>query len=233
LTKDFGKLNGIAKGALRSRRRFVNTLEPFSLVRLRLHERAHSNIAFIAGADLVFGLRRLSSSLERISAASYLIEITDGLISEREENLPVFEHLRDGLRYLEETGYSLRFLTHFELKLLHLVGYRPALDECKRCGQKRVGAQFDQWHFSPADGGVLCDTCSRMRREVLPLGPLAAATLSKLQKDPSDLGSQTVLPSAVIREMRTVLLRFIQYQMDREIKSAAFLSQFSAMERTT
>ena len=30
--------------------------------------------------------------------------------------------------------------------------------------------------------------------------------------------------------MRAVLLRFIQYQMDREIKSAAFLNQFSALE---
>ena len=33
LTEDFGKLSGIAKGALRSRRRFVNSLEPFSLVK--------------------------------------------------------------------------------------------------------------------------------------------------------------------------------------------------------
>jgi DNA repair protein RecO (recombination protein O) len=230
LTEYFGKLTGIAKGALRSRRRFVNSLEPFSLVRLHFHEGAHSNLTFIAGADLLFSLRRVASSLERISYASYLVEITDGLISEREENSAVFEHLRDGLRYVEETGTSLRFLTHYELKLLHLVGYRPALNDCKRCGKIRQKAR--QWHFSPADGGVLCDSCSRLRREVLPLGHLAADMLSKLQTDPSDLGIRVILPSAVIREMRTVLLRFIQYQMDREIKSAPFLSQFSAMEKT-
>jgi len=231
LTEDFGKLTGIAKGALRSRRRFVNSLEPFSLVRLQFQDRAHSDLAFIAGADLLFGLQRLAASLERISYASYLVEITDGLISEREENLAVFQHLRDGLRYLEESGSSLRFLTHYELKLLHLAGYRPALDNCKRCGQVRYDAQVGQWYFSPADGGVLCEACSRIRREVLPLGRLAADTLSMLQGDANNLGSRVLLPSAVIREMRTVLQRFIQYQMDREIKSAVFLNQFSALEK--
>ena len=40
LTEDFGKLTGIAKGAMRSRQRFVNSLEPFSLVNLRFHDRA-------------------------------------------------------------------------------------------------------------------------------------------------------------------------------------------------
>jgi len=226
LTENFGKLTGIAKGALRSRRRFLNSLEPFSLVQLQFQDSAHGNLAFIAGADLLFSLRRLASSLEGISYASYLVEITDGLISERDENLSVFQHLRDGLRYLDESGGSLRFLIQYELKLLQLAGYRPALDDCKRCGQARHTAHLGQWHFSPADGGVLCDSCSRIRREVLPLGQLAADMLSTLQADANDLGTRVLLPSAVIREMRTVLMCFIQYQIDREIKSAAFLNQF-------
>jgi len=230
LTEDFGKLTGIAKGALRSRRRFINSLEPFSLVNLRFQDRAHDNLVFLIGADLLFGLRRLASSLERISYAAYLVEITDGLISEREENLAVFQHLRDGLRYLEEIGSSLRFLTSYELKLLHLAGYRPALDVCQCCRQARSPVQLEQWHFSPADGGVLCDSCSRRRCEVLPLSHLAANMLSTLQTVSHDLGNRVLLPTSVIREMRAVLLRFIKYQMDREIKSAAFLNQFSALE---
>jgi DNA repair protein RecO (recombination protein O) len=121
-------------------------------------------------------------------------------------------------------------LTYYELKLLHLAGYRPALDVCQRCGQARSQAQLGQWHFSPADGGVLCDSCSQLRRESLPLGHLAANMLSTLQTDFHDLGNRVLLPASVIREMRAVLLRFIQYQMDREIKSAAFLNQFYALQ---
>ena len=230
LTEDFGKLTGIAKGALRSRRRFVNSLEPFSLITLCFEERSHTSLAFIAGAELLFGLRQLAASLERISYAAYLVEITDGLISERQENASVFQHLRDGLRHLEQIGSSLRFLTYYELKLLHLVGYRPALESCKRCGQARSAGSSGQWYFSPADGGMLCEPCTRVRRDVLPLGHAAADMLSMLQSDDHDLSSRVILPGSVIREMRMVLLRFIQYQMDREIKSAAFLNQFSGLE---
>jgi hypothetical protein len=45
--------------------------------------------------------------------------------------------------------------------------------------------------------------------------------------------SRVSLPRSVIQEIRAALLGFIQFQMDREIKSAAFLSAFSAAESDT
>src|SRR4030095_10335839 len=69
LTENHGKLTGIAKGAKRSRKRFVNSLEPFSLVNLRFQDRAHSNLVFIIAADLTIGFKHLLTSLEKISFA--------------------------------------------------------------------------------------------------------------------------------------------------------------------
>lgn len=229
-TEQFGKLTGIAKGAMRSRRRFVNSLEPFSLVNLRFHDRAHTNLAFIVASDLEFGFRQLATSLERISYASYLVEITEGLVGEREENPIVYQHLRDGLRYLDANGTSLRFLTTFELKLLRLAGYQPVLNGCKHCGKERNSGATARWHFSPADGGILCDSCVKLRREVLSLGSTAVEVLTALQAESQDLADRIILPFSVIKEIRSVALRFIQYHMDREIKSAAFLYQFSSMQ---
>ena len=57
LTENFGKITGIAKGAMRSRKRFVNSLEPFSLVNLCFQDRAHTNLVFILGAELAHGFR--------------------------------------------------------------------------------------------------------------------------------------------------------------------------------
>ena len=144
LTESHGKLTGIAKGAKRSRKRFVNSLEPFSLVNLRFQDRTHSNLVFILAADLAFGFKDLLSSLEKISFASYLVEITDGLIGEREENYLVFRHLRDGLAQLERS-ISLTFLTSFELKLLKLTGYQPLLDSCRRCSKQRWDQCETRW----------------------------------------------------------------------------------------
>ena len=228
-TRDHGKLTGIAKGALRSRRRFVNSLESFSLVNLTFQDRSQRNLAFLISADLVHGPKGLMTDLDRLAHASYLVEITEGLIGEREENPAVFQHLKEGLYHLEENGTSLRFLTFFELKLLRLAGYQPVLDNCKKCHKDCFDESPSQWHFSPLEGGLLCDSCSRSCREVLPLGRTAVEVLTALQADNGSLPARLSLPASVVSEIRSAVLRFIQFHMEREIKSASFLHPFSSV----
>jgi DNA repair protein RecO (recombination protein O) len=224
LTENHGKLTGIAKGAKRSRKRFVNSLEPFSLVNLRFQDRAHSNLAFILASDLALGFKHLATSLEKISFASYLVEITDALIGEREENYLIFRHLRDGLIHLEKQAASLSFLIFFELKLLELAGYQPFLDCCRRCRRERRDPSM-RWYLSARDGGVLCDACSRLRREIFPLSPKTLEILTNLQKE----NNMIAPPAAMLQEIRSAVLRFIEFHIERKIKSAAFLHQFGSV----
>jgi DNA repair protein RecO (recombination protein O) len=227
LTERFGKVTGIAKGALRSRKRFVNSLEPLAIINLRFQDRPHSNLAFILNAELILGYRKLATSLERICHAAYLVDITDGLVGEREESLAVYQHLRDSLRYLEQFGTSLRFLTAFELKLLRLVGYQPVLDNCMRCGRYRFEVADHRWYFSIFDGGIFCDSCADSRQEMLSLDAKAIELLHALLSEPGDLSLSLPLPLSLIKDMRAVMLRFIQFHMVREIRSASFLERFA------
>ena len=229
LTEKHGKITGIAKGAKRSHKRFVNSLEPFSLVNLRFQDRPHSNLVLILAADLSLGFKNLISSLEKIAFASYMVEITDGLIGDRDENSLVFHHLKTGLNFLEDQDTSLSFLTSFELKLLGLTGYQPVLVGCKRCGKERDSGLPVQWHFSPMEGGILCEHCSRSTREILPISATTLAALVDLQQTRGELAARVPLPSAVLEEIRIILLRFIQFQTDREIKSAPFLAKFCTL----
>lgn len=225
-TEDHGKVTGIAKGAKRSRKRFVNTLEPFSLINLRFQDRPHSTLAFVQACDPIRLFKDLTTSLEKIAYASYLVEITDGLAGEREENRRIFEHLREGLIFVEENGPSLSFLTFFELRLLKLAGYQPILEHCRRCRRHfQEGSQIP-WRFSPRDGGVLCAPCSTFRREAIPLSGEALDALAELQRANRILPHHLSLPSTVLREGRPALLRFIQFQANRELKSAPFLDAF-------
>lgn len=227
-TEGHGKVTGIAKGAARSRRRFVNTLEPFSLVNLRFQDRPHSTLAFVQACDPIRLFKDLTTSLERIAYASYLVEVTDGLAGEREENRRIFEHLREGLVFVEENGPSLSFLTFFELRLLRLSGYQPILEHCRRCGKCVRDSSQTPWRFSSRDGGVLCGSCSAFRREVVPLSPGALEALAELQKANSILPHHLSLSPALLKESRPALLRFIQFQINKELKSASFLEAFAS-----
>lgn len=226
LTQDLGKITGIAKGAKRSRRRFMNSLEPFSLINLHLQDHPNRSLAFIMAAELLVSFKHLVTSLVKISYASYMVEITEGLIAEREENHLVFKHLRDGLSYLDENEPSLRFLTSFELILLRLTGYQPFLDSCKSCGNGRHQT-VARWHFSLKDGGILCDSCARTRKQILLIGATAVEVLKDLQAERGPVTSSLLLSSSVITEIRSLVLQFMQFHMDREIKSAPFLHQFA------
>lgn len=230
-TEHYGKLTGIAKGASRSRRRFANSLEPFALVNLAFYDRAHRSLAFLVSAELNQSFAAFTTDLIRITYASYLLEITDGLVAEREENSAIFHHLKEGLFHLARHGASLHFLTVFELKLLRLAGYQPVLNTCKKCqGNRAVNGAALKWYFSPVEGGILCDQCALSSKELLPVGRRAAEVLRNLQTNADNLPTNRIsLPRSVIQEIRAVVLRFIQFHIDREIKSAIFLNQFSSV----
>jgi DNA repair protein RecO (recombination protein O) len=243
-TVEHGKVTGIAKGARRSRKRFLNSLELFSFVNLRFQERANSSLAFIHACDWIRVFKDLTRNLEKIAAAAYLVEIADELTREREQNRPLFEHLMQGLTFIEEKGTSLSFLTIFEMKLLKLSGYQPMLDHCRRCREKRPGTRHEfgdrqpevpssgsraGWRFSPYDGGILCEACSPFRRDTIPLSLEALDTLARIQQVASVSVPCTGISLSALKETRSVLPRFIQFQINKELKSVPFLDAFSSV----
>jgi DNA repair protein RecO (recombination protein O) len=227
LTQDYGKVTGIAKGAKRSRKRFVNTLEIFAWVRLRFLDRPHSTLAFIQASDLIQPFKNLTTSLEKIVHASHLLETTDSLIVEREANPLLYDHLKDGLVFLDDHESSLGFLTYFELKLLQLAGYQPSFNHCRRCSKPFHLHLPCDWRFSPRDGGILCESCSGLRREAVSLSVAALAALTALQQASGFPLARSAVPSSVLKEALAVLLRFIQFQINRELKSTPFVDEFS------
>jgi DNA repair protein RecO (recombination protein O) len=230
LTEKYGKLSGIAKGAKRSIRRFSNSLEPFSLVNLHFQERAHSGLVFILTSELKESFRGLSASLEKIIFASYCVEITAGLIGEREESRVVFEHLKTALTSLNEREGSLAFLICFQLKLLRLAGYQPSLHNCRRCGGNHRRGDPMRWYFSPRDGGILCQSCSSLRKDTQPLlGPTVDLMIDlQLGEDMQHFDRSVSLPA--LKEIRSAVTRFVRFHMESEIKSAPFLEKFYSEE---
>jgi DNA repair protein RecO (recombination protein O) len=232
LTEGHGKLTGIAKGAKRSKKRFVNSFEPFSFVNLNFQDRSQTSLAFILGCELQKSYKNLIASLEKIAFASYCVEITDGLIGEREENRLVFDHLKRSLSYLESEETSVTFLIGFELKLLRLAGYQPFLDSCRRCG--RVGRRMNEpvqmaparWYFSLRDGGILCVDCSKFRKEVVPISGETLELMISLQQEPNLTYENINSSATVLKQIRSTIVQFIRFQLNKEIKSASFLNQF-------
>src|SRR5512137_804594 len=101
LTDEVGKLKGIAKGARRSRRRFANALEPFSLATILFSRRGSSGLSFIEGSDVINHFAGIRADLDGTLVAAYVAELAEQFSVEGKKNLPLFELLKDFLGFIE------------------------------------------------------------------------------------------------------------------------------------
>lgn len=223
LTRDWGKMTGIAKGAKRSRRRFVNVLEPFTHVQVRFRPGRVDELAFLFGCDLIRSFRSPSRDLQRFALASYVAELVDVMVVGRESGQETYSLLLDGLTAIEEQEtLSPLFLSVFELLLLIHVGYAPHLTGCQQCGLS-LNEEEAQFVFSPSLGGLLCPRCRERGGATL----LLSAEALHLVRSPQRAGLKALLTAPAspraCRETRALVTALLSRHLPRPLKSRAFL----------
>jgi len=231
LTRDWGKITGIAKGAKRSQRRFVNVLEPFTNVHLRFRPIRAEELAFIFGCDLLRSFRAPGRDLQRYGFASYLTELIDVMVAGRESGPEIYELLLQGLAVLEEQReLSPLFLSAFELLLLVHTGYAPNIDGCQRCGQPipiahSRTATDPPAMFSSSLGGLLCVNCRDRGGATVRLSPDTLHLLANPQSAQPKAFLLTRAAPQTCRELRAIVSSLLTRHLTRPLKSRAFLEQ--------
>ena len=132
LTRDFGKLTGIAMGAKNSRRRFANCLDPLTRVRVYFRTRPGAGLVFLESCDLLHACEAFAEP-GKFAYASYLLELTDQLTGEGQAVPELYDLLDAGLAELERAPATAALLRTFELHLLHFTGYEPHFETCDTC----------------------------------------------------------------------------------------------------
>ncbi|MDP8229949.1 MAG: DNA repair protein RecO [Candidatus Gorgyraea atricola] len=130
-TRDFGKVNGVLKGARGNRARSsVNPLF-FSLDQIVFYEKKKSDLFIISQCDAQEIFFNILKDWDRASIAYYLLELIDVFTEPGGEDSGIFETLLNGLRSLEhkkEPGVIARL---FEVKFLLGLGLWPGSSSFK------------------------------------------------------------------------------------------------------
>ena len=133
-TRSHGQITGIAKGARRSKKRFVHTLEPFSHVLITYAERSSSGLVRIDASELKNAFTALRDDIIRLGYASLSCEMVLEISPERAANPPLFSLLCQHLAQLEYGADPENSSLLFQIRMLNLSGYAPILQGCVRCG---------------------------------------------------------------------------------------------------
>jgi DNA repair protein RecO (recombination protein O) len=217
-TPKLGKIQAVAKGVRRPRSKMSGHLEliTHSLISLARGR----NIDTVTNTRTITAFLPLKSDLLRGGAALYTAELVDRFTADHIENEPLFKLLLATWHRLAETNDIETALRFFELHLLETVGYRPELDRCVVC--KASSGTAGNW-FSPMAGGVLCPACSSRYSQRYPVSPEALNLLRILQKDEAETLPARISPT-LARELAALTGRYLEYLLEREIKSARWLS---------
>jgi DNA repair protein RecO (recombination protein O) len=222
--RDIGRVTGIAKGAKRSQKRFVNKLELFSLLLIRYTESRHSNLVFIAEAELLESFIRLRQSMSLYMAATVIRELTLAATRDLDSDNGFFALLHWGLQALESGRPAMTVLALFQIKFFEQIGYRPNLSFCLRCDQP-FGVNHG-YGFDSRAGSIVCRSCytERGQAPVLPLSQGTIKILASAQNQPLSRLHRLQLSGTGLHEALSLLYRYGRHLLQREICSLKLLS---------
>ena len=163
LTEHHGKISGIAKGAIHSRR-FGGSLDLFNCIEIEFVDKPNQDLVRIDSATIREGFPEIRKSLEGISAASYFVDLVRHLTEERLPAPGIFKCLAHYLHLIARKPLSAEIIRSFEIKLLDHLGYTPITNYCVLCNANFFAnpkeCQTQIFYFSVENGGVTCANCS-------------------------------------------------------------------------
>lgn len=211
LTRDNGKVRGVAKGVRRTASKFGSRLEPGSHVQVQLHE-GRGELDIVTQAETVESHRLTRGDLSRLSHASSLLEAVEQVAQDRQPAPRLFDMLVGGLRTVEDSDPAM-ITAAFYLKLLAAEGLAPQLDACVECGEE--GGPF-LWALEA--GGVRCSSCGGGR-------PVSEGALA-VTRAVLNGGLKAVLDlprDAVTHEVEALATSSLEAHLERRIRSLRVL----------
>ncbi|MFA5146000.1 MAG: DNA repair protein RecO [Candidatus Omnitrophota bacterium] len=219
-TKDFGKIKGIVRGVRGPHAQYGGgSLEIFALDELVFYERKKSDLYTISQCDLVEFFSPIRESLERLAYAAYMAELLDSVTSLSDPHRDVFDILLNSLRLLAGEASPKRVTRIFEIKLLSLLGLMPTLDLCANCSDKAG----DGARFSFRNGGLICKKCLGSDKDAAEVLQGTVKFIEHIQGLPFDKVDRIKVSSQVGEELEKILRKFLDYHIERRLKTVKFL----------
>lgn len=217
-----GRLTAIAKGAHRSKKRFVNKLELFSFLQITYSRSSPTSLAVLNEAELINSFITLRSNLEGYRAASTLREIVLLATGEtvRDDNL--FQLMLWALHSLDRGEQSKEVLALFLIKLFDYIGYQPDFSCCQQCGTPSERSR--SMRFTVETGGLLCNRCTTGHGPPAPyLAPGTTQMIRAIQQQPVARLKRFKPSGTVLEQILESFHRYGLHLFQREIHSWRWL----------
>jgi DNA repair protein RecO (recombination protein O) len=220
-TAQKGRLKGVAKGGRKSRKRFVNALDLFSLVSLEYTPRRQGNLLLLDSARLIDVYPGLRTDFSSLSRASYMIELTEILFPPGVAEPRMFELLNLSFEALSKGEKSESISLAFAFKAMSLGGYRIETSRCSQCGRPYQGEGTAV--FKQERGGIACLKCAHPSAISPSLQPASVKAIETLQDKTFREAMELEFGEQTMKELKTVLKRHREYRLEQRLRTSKYV----------
>jgi DNA repair protein RecO (recombination protein O) len=207
-TRAEGKLRGVAKAAKKSKRRFGGALEPLTHVMAHWEEKEKQELVRLDSCDIISSPLTSEMTYPRVVALSYVAEVIDQLLPDREPSDDIFRLTLAVVNQLKADSIWLP-LTYFDLWIVRLIGLLPDLHACVTCGEILNG---NKAYFHPIADGLLCARDKRLASTEISADSRTLA--AQMFRSPLEKLDHAAWPRSRGADLR----RFLAQRMERHIE---------------
>ena len=218
-TRDYGRVKGVAKAALKSRKRFGGALEPMTVARAWFAERPRQELVRLDQLEILRSPLSAPVDHTRIAVLSFFAEVIDEELPERDPQETVFRLL---VSVLEQTTREQPWmpLTYFSLWMTRLTGLLPDIARCIVCGEALHAAEIS---FSSYADGLFCGLHRNGSASDLSADSWQLA--QRMLRAPASAFAVEPWPRRRGHDLRRFTLQTLERHLERKLRSAEALAR--------
>jgi DNA repair protein RecO (recombination protein O) len=224
LTREEGRVHGIAKGARRLKGAFHGGVDTLHCGEALVYpRRPGSDLRTLGSFSTTSHFPGLRRSVERFHVASHVVALLLAFTREEEAVPEVFDLTMGTLALLEHVAGAdaLAVGLAFEAKLLRLAGFFPELTRCVACG--KPARNVTTARLSPLRGGLLCRDCVAENPDAPRITGAAVAALRLLADEPLTSAVEIPAEPRLRNGLRDALDAWTATVLDRRLPTAKFV----------
>lgn len=225
-----GRLSAIAKGAKKSKKRFVNKLELFTFLHISYEQKITHSLGFLREAELHTSFPNIRQHPEFYTASTIVRELLLYAVRDGEQEQDLFRLSLWALHNFDKKKTSQSTLALFLIKFLSEIGYRPNLESCGSCETSFTSK--NDYSFDPHTGGLKCSLCQKNSRSGIAVSNGTIKILQAAQNISLDRLHRVKISGKSLDESLKLLHNFTCQILQRDIISWKSLRKFQGPPAT-
>jgi DNA repair protein RecO (recombination protein O) len=221
-TRDYGRVRGVAKSALRSRKRFGGALEPMTLARAWFVERPRQELVRLDQLEILRSPLSAPVDPVRMTVLSFFAEVLDEALPDHDPQETVFRLL---VAVLDQTSVEQPWmpLTYFQLWMTRLMGLLPDIAHCTACGELLLAGETS---FDTLGDGLFCQVHRNGNASELSADSWQLA--HRMLRAPASAFAAEPWPRRRAQDLRRFTLQALERHLERKLRSAEALARLAS-----